>query len=97
MNVAYTSGSLSPSLSTPQVLALARKMRSKRARTDVLDSAYHRFSFHDDNLPRWFYEDERRHRLCTPACPPNIFTQPSALGGPPANPHVSHAVAVWHA
>ena len=41
-------------------------MRKKRARTDVLDNAYHRFSSHDDNLPRWFYEDEKRHRLCAP-------------------------------
>ena len=48
------------------MLALARKMRKKRARTDVLDCAYHRFSSHDDNLPRWFYEDEKRHRLCAP-------------------------------
>lgn len=46
------------------MLALARKMRKMRARTDVLDNAYHRFSSHDDSLPRWFYEDEKRHRLC---------------------------------
>ncbi len=53
-----------------QVLALARKMRRKRARTDALDAAYHRFAFHDNDLPRWFYEDERRHMLCAPRARP---------------------------
>lgn len=47
-----------------QVLALARKMQGGRARNDILDSAYHRYAFHDDNLPRWLYEDEKRHMRC---------------------------------
>lgn len=47
-----------------QVLALARKMRSGRAKNDILDSAYHRYAFHEDSVPRWLYEDEKRHLRC---------------------------------
>lgn len=47
-----------------QVLALARKMRNGRSKNDILDGAYHRYSFHDDDLPRWLYEDEKRHLRC---------------------------------
>ena len=47
-----------------QVLALARKMRGGRERQDILDGAYHRYAFHDEGLPRWFAEDERRHLQC---------------------------------
>jgi AdoMet-dependent rRNA methyltransferase SPB1 len=43
------------------VLALARKMLNGRARTDILNSAYHKYAFHDTDVPKWFYEDEKRH------------------------------------
>lgn len=49
-----------------QVLALARKMRSGRAKNDILDSAYHRYAFHEESVPRWLYEDEKRHLRCAP-------------------------------
>jgi DNA-directed RNA polymerase subunit E'/Rpb7 len=46
------------------VLALARKMLNGRSRTDILDGAYHRYAFHDADVPKWFYEDEKRHMRC---------------------------------
>ena len=47
-----------------QVLALARKMMDGRSKQDILDSSYHRYAFHDTGVPKWFYEDERRHMRC---------------------------------
>lgn len=44
-----------------QVLALARKMMNGRSKQDILDSSYHRYAFHDSHVPKWFYEDEKRH------------------------------------
>lgn len=45
--------------------ALAKKMLNGRARSDILESAYHRYAFHDkDARPRWFAEDEERHHRC---------------------------------
>ena len=44
-----------------QVLALARKMMDGRTKQDILDSSYHRYAFHDTGVPKWFYEDEKRH------------------------------------
>lgn len=44
-----------------EVLALARKMLKGRDRQDIMDNAYHRYAFHETDLPRWFEEDEKRH------------------------------------
>eukprot|EP00898_Chlorokybus_atmophyticus_P000931 jgi/Chlat1/1839/Chrsp14S02230 len=43
------------------VLAYGQKILRKKQREDMLDAAYNRYAFHDDNLPRWFVEDERKH------------------------------------
>lgn len=51
-----------------QVLALARKMMDGRTKQDILDSSYHRYAFHDTGVPKWFYEDEKRHMRRAP-CP----------------------------
>jgi AdoMet-dependent rRNA methyltransferase SPB1 len=42
---------------------LAKRMLRKKDRTEVLDSTYNRYSFHDDvhTLPSWFVEDESKH------------------------------------
>lgn len=39
---------------------LAKKMLRKKARTELLDATYNRYSFHEDpnTLPSWFVEDE---------------------------------------
>ena len=48
--------------SKAEMRALAKKMLRGRARTDVLESAYHRYVFHDkDARPIWFAQDEERH------------------------------------
>jgi AdoMet-dependent rRNA methyltransferase SPB1 len=43
--------------------ALARLMLRKKARNEILDSTYNRFTTYDDEkvLPSWFVEDERKN------------------------------------
>jgi AdoMet-dependent rRNA methyltransferase SPB1 len=45
---------------------LARKMLRKKARTEMIEGSYNRYSSHEDpsTLPSWFVEDESRHRYC---------------------------------
>ncbi|CAM6085316.1 unnamed protein product [Calypogeia fissa] len=44
-----------------ETLAYAKKMLRKKSRESILDDAYNRYTFDDDNLPRWFAEDEKKH------------------------------------
>ena len=43
--------------------ALAKVMLRKKARNEILDSTYNRYSNYDDPaiLPQWFVEDEAKH------------------------------------
>lgn len=45
---------------------LARKMLRKKARNEIIEGTYNRYSTHEDpnSLPTWFVEDESRHRFC---------------------------------
>jgi len=45
---------------------LARKMLRKKARNEMIDGSYNRYTTHEDpsELPTWFVEDESRHRYC---------------------------------
>jgi len=45
---------------------LARKMLRKKARTEIIEGSYNRYSVHEDpnSLPSWFVEDEAKHRFC---------------------------------
>mmetsp|Transcript_1155 Transcript_1155/g.3581 ORF Transcript_1155/g.3581 Transcript_1155/m.3581 type:complete len:365 (+) Transcript_1155:4169-5263(+) len=47
-----------------EVLALAKKFISKKSKSELLESSYNRYSFHenDKDLPGWFREDEKRFR-----------------------------------
>lgn len=44
-----------------EILAYAKKMLKKKSREGILDDAYNRYTFNDDDLPRWFAEDEKKH------------------------------------
>ena len=45
---------------------LARKMLRKKARNELMDASYNRYTVHEDpnTLPSWFVEDEAKHRFC---------------------------------
>ncbi|CAL5212386.1 unnamed protein product [Lathyrus oleraceus] len=45
-----------------EILALASKMLRKRKREQILDDAYNKHMFHDEGLPKWFIDEERKHR-----------------------------------
>ncbi|XP_021287222.1 adoMet-dependent rRNA methyltransferase spb1 [Herrania umbratica] len=45
-----------------EILACAKKMLRKKQRGQILDDAYNKYMFDDEGLPKWFLEEERRHR-----------------------------------
>ena len=44
-----------------EIRAYAKAMLNGRTKSDVLEAGYHRYAFHDDNVPTWLADDERRH------------------------------------
>lgn len=46
-----------------EILVLSKKMLRKKKRRDIIDESYNRYTYAEDpnDLPRWFYEDERKH------------------------------------
>ncbi|KAK8529548.1 hypothetical protein V6N13_102456 [Hibiscus sabdariffa] len=50
-----------------EILASAKKMFRKKQRDQILDDARHKYMFHDDGLPKWFLDEEKRH--CQPIKP----------------------------
>lgn len=47
---------------TPEQVALASLMLSKRKKRLAIDDAYNRNAYNDDELPEWFMDDEKKHR-----------------------------------
>ncbi|KAF5745723.1 putative ribosomal RNA methyltransferase [Tripterygium wilfordii] len=45
-----------------EILACAKKMLRKKQREQLLDDAYNRYMFDDTGLPKWFLDEEKRHR-----------------------------------
>lgn len=46
-----------------EILACAKKMLRKKQREQMLDDAYNKYMFHDDEgLPKWFLDEEKKHR-----------------------------------
>ncbi|KAK7257950.1 hypothetical protein RIF29_32300 [Crotalaria pallida] len=46
-----------------EILACARKMLRKKQRELILDDAYNKYMFDDEGLPKWFLDEEKRHRV----------------------------------
>ncbi|KAL8223785.1 hypothetical protein R6Q57_019260 [Mikania cordata] len=45
-----------------EILACAKKMLRKKQREQMLDDAYNKYMFHDDDgLPKWFIDEEKKH------------------------------------
>lgn len=45
-----------------EILAYASQMLRKKRREEILDDAYNKHMFHDEGLPKWFLDEERKHR-----------------------------------
>jgi len=46
-----------------EILAYAKKMLRKKQREQMLDDAYNKYMFDDQGLPKWFLDEERKHRV----------------------------------
>lgn len=47
--------------SKAEILAYAKKMLRKKQRETMLDDAYNKYMFHDEGLPKWFIDEEKKH------------------------------------
>lgn len=45
-----------------ELLAYAKKLMRKKTREQILDDAYNKYMFDDEGLPKWFLDEEKRHR-----------------------------------
>ncbi|GAB2252788.1 hypothetical protein Droror1_Dr00005635 [Drosera rotundifolia] len=45
-----------------EILAYAKKMLRKKQRDQIIDDGYNKYVFDDLGLPKWFIEEEKKHR-----------------------------------
>ncbi|GMH23567.1 hypothetical protein Nepgr_025410 [Nepenthes gracilis] len=45
-----------------EILAYAKKMLRKKQREQMIDDGYNKYMFDDEGLPKWFIDEEKRHR-----------------------------------
>eukprot|EP00164_Ancoracysta_twista_P007298 GFYU01010332.1.p1 GENE.GFYU01010332.1~~GFYU01010332.1.p1 ORF type:complete len:401 (-),score=175.03 GFYU01010332.1:119-1321(-) len=45
-----------------EALAIGTEMLNPKKRRQMIDDSYNRWAFNDDSVPKWFQEDEGRHR-----------------------------------
>ncbi|PHT54715.1 hypothetical protein CQW23_03201 [Capsicum baccatum] len=45
-----------------EILCAGKKMTLKRQRKLMMDDGYNKYVFHDEGLPKWFINNEKRHR-----------------------------------
>eukprot|EP00894_Picocystis_sp_ML_P000813 jgi/Pico_ML_1/51330/g2384.t1 len=44
-----------------EILAYGKKMLRRKDKENIIDASYNRYVFHDQDLPAWFAEDEKKH------------------------------------
>ena len=78
-----------------ELRALAKKMLRGSQRSEMVEGAYHRYAFHDTNLPKWFQEDERRHMRWTPLQAGPYCCRPVSPGRPDPQSTLHSTAVLW--
>jgi len=62
-------------------LALGEQLiKSKKAKRDIIDNAWNKFMFNDENLPEWFEKEEELHMKKKPDVDPEVVEKYREMG-----------------